>query len=261
RVAVGTGAKSGQGNGTTAASGDDVKDTNGVRMGDVRRNYFKRYPFAKFSDEADQVQNSESTSGGSLNISDPAYKSVTVKCDFFSDKGSLGKKHEHYKQDQQQVSGNVATQRDTAVSKGWVSCKGLPISDTMFQVIDRENKQRLLELFFDPERWMWKETTAEHMKTTSAANSSGAAAETSLQTAFNVVRQTLINVANERASVPTSGQTGGQTFEEAIFIVQQMYKQIFMPMAILLLLPGAVLTQVKGLVSRGFLSGDEDSAN
>src|SRR4029434_2505801 len=108
-LAVGTGAKSGQGNGTTAASGDDVKDTNGVRMGDVRRNYFKRYPFAKFSDEADQVQNSESTSGGSLNISDPAYKSVTVKCDFFSDKGSLGKKHEHYKQDQQQVSGNVAT--------------------------------------------------------------------------------------------------------------------------------------------------------
>jgi hypothetical protein len=260
-LAVGAGTKNGQGNGKATQSGDEVQDTNNVGMGDIRRNYFKRYPFAKFSDEADQVQNGESTGGGSLNISDPAYKSVTVKCDYFSDKGSLGKKHEHYKQDQQQVSGDVATQRDTAISKGWVSSKGLPISDTMYQVIDRENKQRLLELFFDPERWMWKETTTEHMKTTSAANSSGAAAETSFRTAFNVVRQTLINVANERAAVPTSGTTGGQTFEEAVFIVQQMYKQIFVPMAILFLLPGAVLTQVKGLVTRGFLKGDEDSAN
>src|SRR5215813_5810149 len=138
--------QTGKGSTASTASGADVQDTNNVRMGDIRRNYFKRYPFAKFSDEADQVQNGESASGGSLNVSDPAYKSVTVKCDYFSDKGSLGKKHEHYKQDQQQVSGNVASQRDTAITKGWVSCKGLPVSDTMFQVIDRENKQRLLEL-------------------------------------------------------------------------------------------------------------------
>lgn len=248
---------------TGAASTVNVQDVNNVRLGDIRNNYFKRYPFAKFSNDADQVNNGESQTGGSLQISDPAYKQVKVKCDFFSDKGSLGKKHLHYEQNQQQVSGQTASQRDTAVSKGWVSCKGLPISDTMFQIIDRENRQRLLELFFDPERWMWKETAIEHMKSASAANSSGAAAETSFRTSFAVVTDTLINVANERSAVPTSGRGGGgnESFAQAVYVVQQMYRTVFVPMAILLLLPGAILTQTKGLISRTFFGGDEDSIN
>ena len=261
-LAQGSKTGTGAGTGTGAASTVNVQDVNNVRLGDIRNNYFKRYPFAKFSNDADQVNNGESQTGGSLQISDPAYKQVKVKCDFFSDKGSLGKKHLHYEQNQEQVSGQTASQRDTAVSKGWVSTKGLPISDTMFQVIDRENRQRLLELFFDPERWMWKETAMEHMKAASSANSSGAAAETSFRTSFAVVTDTLINVANERSAVPTSGRGGGnESFAQAVYVVQQMYRTVFVPMALLLLLPGAILTQTKGLISRTFFGGDEDSIN
>jgi uncharacterized membrane protein YgcG len=42
--------------------------------------------------------------------------------------------------------------------------------------------------------------------------------------------------------------------------VQKMYKNCFIPMALLFLLPGAILTQVKSLVGFGFFGGrDEDS--
>src|SRR5262249_1660616 len=64
-------------------------------------------------------------------------------------------------------------------------------------------------------------------------------------------------------AVPTSGSggSGNESYGQAIFIVQMMYKTVFLPMALLLLMPGAVMTQVKGLVTRGFLGGDEDAAN
>ncbi len=239
-----------------------VQDVNQWNLITNEKNYGKRFPFARFHRDADRVVNGRSQAGGSLTVPDPAYKSVEVKCDFFSDKGSLGLKHLHYTQDQQQVSGELASQRDSAAAKGWVKCFGLPVSDTTLQIIDRENKQRLLELFFDPERWMWKETAIEQLKTVSTANSTGAAAETSFRAAFDTVKESLINVANERASVPTSGRGGGQqSYGEAIFIVQQMYKTFFLPVAILLLLPGAVMVQMKGMVTHLFLGGDEDSAS
>src|SRR5262249_43509002 len=140
---------------------------------------------------------------------------------------------------------------------------GYPVSDTMFQIIDRENKQRLLEMSFDPQRKVWSETNKGQMQSAAASNSSAAAAETSFNTAFKTINETLINVANERAAVPTSGSggSGNEPYGQATFMVQMMYKTVFLPMALLLLMPGAVMTQVKGLVTRGFLGGDEDAAN
>jgi hypothetical protein len=72
----------------------------------------------------------------------------------------------------------------------------------------------------------------------------------------------LINVANENAATPTSSRAAIKTYAQAIWMVQQMYKQCFIPMAILLLLPGAIITNAKTLVTFGFLSvKDEDTAN
>ncbi len=248
-----------QDKGTTTTA---VNDTNNVRLGDIEENYCKRFPFARHSREADQVNDGSSQSGGSLDVKDPAYKDVEVKCDYFSEEGSIGKEHQHYKQDEEQVSGQVASKRDTAVSKGWIKTYGLPISDTMFQIIDRENRQRFLELFFDPERWMWKETGLEQLKGISAANSTGAGAEATFHAAFQSIKETLINVADDRQALPNSGrESGKRSYSQAIYIVQQLYKTLFVPMAILLLLPGAVLTQVKGLVTRSFLGADEDATN
>src|SRR5262249_23181623 len=171
---------------------------------------------------------------------------------------------EHYNQSFEMGEASAPTQTSAAgATKNSLKTFGYPISDTMFQIIDRENRQRLLELAFDPQRKVWSETNKGQMQSAAASNSTGAAAETSFNTAFKTINESLINVANERAAVPTSGSSAGgnEQYGQAIFIVQMMYKTVFLPMALLLLMPGAVMTQVKGLVTRGFLGGDEDAAN
>ncbi|HNB23649.1 MAG TPA: hypothetical protein PKZ32_14595 [Candidatus Melainabacteria bacterium] len=67
-----------------------------------------------------------------------------------------------------------------------------------------------------------------------------------------------INVANE--AVGTSGSTRApfRPVSQAIGMVQKMYKHVYLPMALLLLLPGAVILQMKLMISQ-FANPDEDS--
>ena len=67
-----------------------------------------------------------------------------------------------------------------------------------------------------------------------------------------------INVANE--AVGTSGSTRApfRPVSQAIGMVQQMYKHVYLPMALLLLLPGAVILQMKLMISQ-FANAEEDS--
>lgn len=65
----------------------------------------------------------------------------------------------------------------------------------------------------------------------------------------------LINVANEASGAGYPGMVMYKTIPEAVSMVQRMYKQVFIPMAILFLLPGAVASQVKGQIGRGFNLG------
>jgi hypothetical protein len=67
-----------------------------------------------------------------------------------------------------------------------------------------------------------------------------------------------INVANE--AVGTSGDTKApfRPVSQAIGMVQTMYRHVYLPMALLLLLPGAVLLQTKIMISQ-FATPDEDS--
>jgi len=239
-------------------------DSNDVTLADIRSSYGKRYPFAAEAAQKDKVSDGSSEDGSSADFRDPAYDSVQWRCMDDRDRGNPPAGDEiHYEQEHCSGEAQLATQRDQeAFRKGWIKCYGLPISDTQFQLIDRERRQRLLELFFDPERWMWKETTVSHLQSTSMSNSVAGAAESSFKAAFGAINETLINVANENSAVSVSaGSNGRRSAAQAVYIVQQMYKQLFVPMALLFLLPGAVLTQVKGLVTRGFLAADEDSAS
>lgn len=67
-----------------------------------------------------------------------------------------------------------------------------------------------------------------------------------------------INVANE--AVGTDGDTRApfRPVSQAIGMVQKMYKHVYLPMALLLLLPGAVLLQMKLMISQ-FATPDEDA--
>jgi len=68
----------------------------------------------------------------------------------------------------------------------------------------------------------------------------------------------LPNVANEATGSACSASQPIKTYNNSIYLVMQAYKNIYLPMAVLLLLPGAVLTQTKGLVSGGILSNQND---
>jgi hypothetical protein len=78
-----------------------------------------------------------------------------------------------------------------------------------------------------------------------AERSSGSAANSIFTTSQNTLQQSLINVANEAAAQPISGDSQTKTLPQAIWMVQQLYKQLFIPMAVLLILPGAIMTQAK----------------
>lgn len=68
----------------------------------------------------------------------------------------------------------------------------------------------------------------------------------------------LINVANENAGQPCGGREPVKIHENAVWMVMQMYKQVYINIALLLLLPGAVMTQAKGMVSHGILGSQND---
>lgn len=73
----------------------------------------------------------------------------------------------------------------------------------------------------------------------------------------------LINVGNFSSGSKCSSSKPVKTHSNAIYIVQQAYSHIYIPIAVLLLLPGAVATQLKSLLSAGILnnSNDEDAVS
>lgn len=160
---------------------------------------------------------------------------------------------------------------------------GMPLSDTQFQILDRENKQRFIELLFDPERYMWLATNTGQMQGAAGANSFAGVAENTFNSAFDRIMQgdgsggggggggsgggggasggSLINLANENALVPCTAGTIPRMTSQACWMVLKMYHQVFVPIGILLLLPGAVITHTKGMVSQGFMLSNEDASS
>jgi len=71
-----------------------------------------------------------------------------------------------------------------------------------------------------------------------------------------------VNVANEAAGTPGSTLTPFRPLSQAIWMVQKMYKQVFMPMALLLLLPGALVLHIKVMIQGGIrVQSDEDAVS
>ncbi len=128
----------------------------------------------------------------------------------------------------------VPTKRDEMINDDTFKTFGYPVSDTQFQVIQRYNQNRMLEQAFDPEKIMWASTATAGMQATSAANSAASASVNQAQSAIDFTKKYLTNFTSE----------AGNRW-------QKIRDQLFIPMAILLLLPGAVLAQVKAIVSQG----------
>ncbi|MBX9937744.1 MAG: hypothetical protein K2Y32_00750 [Candidatus Obscuribacterales bacterium] len=133
---------------------------------------------------------------------------------------------------------------------------GFPITDTSAGILLNQALTRGLERSLDPERLHWNVAGAAGLATAGASNSSAYGGENSLNTLFERIVEAdgsgaLINVANEASG--TGGNVGAlfRTIPDAVGMVMQMYKHVYIPMAILFLLPGAVISQVKGIAARG----------
>jgi hypothetical protein len=170
----------------------------------------------------------------------------------------------------------MSNARDADIFYKPIITYGYPITDDQFQTIDREDNQRFLELLFDPEKVMWAAKTVSQLQQGFSGNALAGAAQNGFGNAVSRMTNgdsnggggssgwlgsgsnigALINVANDSAAA-ASGYTANsqpldKTSQDAVYMVQILYKKVFVPMAILFLLPGAIITQVKSQVSQGF---------
>jgi hypothetical protein len=268
-ICAGAGVASGDGGAMSPSSVVGFSQTEDGDPSDpstIRNNYFKRFPYAKSAADSDVVQDGESTAGTTESYE--AYTQVQKNCDgdgietFCNGLNQSCKSappvlipHIHYKQDSQTATVSLPSRRDSeALHYKLVKTYGLPMSDAQFQIIDRNNKQRLLELMFDPERWMWAELASAQLQSSNIANGLGGSAQSTFEQAYDSMNTVLLNVANEKA---VEGSSGGGV-QAAVRLVQQAYQQIFMPIALLLLLPGVLLTQLKGMMGVAFFGRDDD---
>lgn len=139
------------------------------------------------------------------------------------------------------ATSKVPTKRDTGITKHRLQTFGLPISDTQFQMIHRMDQQIMLEEMFDPERVMWLAASMGTSQAQDASNSCANMARNQGASAIDYVACSIYNF-----TVDDNNKWN------------KIRNQLFLPMAILLLLPGAVLAQVRVIVAAGMpiIGGD-----
>jgi len=172
-------------------------------------------------------------------------------------------KYKGYKQKSKSVSTKVDNAADGPMIKQLRrGMNGLPITNSQFAILAGSAPQLALDRILDPKGWKYAARQIHQTQQAQGADSQALAAEASGDAAFQSMMLSLINVANESAAARTEANATYKTPSQVIWMVQQMFKQCYLPMAWLLLLPGAILTQVKGYVTFGILgSQDEDSAS
>jgi len=128
----------------------------------------------------------------------------------------------------------VPTMRDQGIQRWPLKTFGYPISDTQYQVLHRYDQNIMLEQLFDPEKVIWVINAMGMIQTQSAANSAANLARNQSSSAIEYAEKYLPNFT-------TQAGNRWNTIRDKLFV----------PMAVLLLLPGAVLAQVKAIVAQG----------
>lgn len=145
---------------------------------------------------------------------------------------------------------NPAAFRDTPYMTG------APPSDLVSHSATLSAWQRTAESLLNPSFQTHQASLQGHLQ--AAAGGAGDAAANFFECSMNCCTKSLINVANEAAAVPVTGNASSKTLPQVVWMVQQLYKHVYIPMALLLLLPGAVLTQTKSLVAIRYKNTERD---
>jgi hypothetical protein len=132
--------------------------------------------------------------------------------------------------------------------------KGAPASDLVTHEITLAAAQRAAEQLINPSFMSSQAALQGQVQLDGqAANSAGNA---QFGANLKTVSQSLINVANENAGEPVAADAATKTLPQAIWMVQQIFRKVFLPIAVLLILPGAVLTQTVGMIN-GAIAGTD----
>jgi len=136
---------------------------------------------------------------------------------------------------------------------------GIRATDTSNQIMLLNIATKFADEALAPSRWYQPAQAMQQAIFQQASEASADAAESAFDASLSEAKTALTNVANENAAQPGSPDAVTKTLPQVIWMVQQMYKQVYIPIAVLLLLPGALLTQMKSMVSFGLLNQSEDS--
>lgn len=134
------------------------------------------------------------------------------------------------------------------------------ITNQDFGAIMSARAEMVAQLRNQPDRWRQAMQSALNQKESVTSDNAAQGAEQNLNASWDTVALPLINIANEDAWQPTDPENPWKSYAQAAWMAGQMYKQVYIPMAILLLLPGAVLTQVKIIAKVGVLPADMANA-
>lgn len=131
---------------------------------------------------------------------------------------------------------------------------GAPPSDLVQHALRLSASQKTAEKMLDPSFQSAQAAYQGTMQQTADATSDDAAG--GFESNLHSTADPIPNVANEIEATPTDGKQAKRTVSQAIWIVQAMYKQFFMPFSLLLLLVGAVVTQTSNFVGGSFLKSE-----
>ncbi len=125
---------------------------------------------------------------------------------------------------------------------------GVRLTDTAAKLTLSDLSQTIGERMLSPDRWVKTAQTAMQANHQLTAESTTSVASLAIQTNLTQIRGHLINVANEAAA-------GNDPLGRVVRKTQIIWKTVYLPMSILLLLLGAILTFGKVIVQFGFNIG------
>jgi hypothetical protein len=126
---------------------------------------------------------------------------------------------------------------------------GKILSDTGTQASLLSMTNQLIDMGTSPQAWDQASKGAMWAQAQNASDATASSAQNSFQSNIDSLMQTLPNVANEESGTPGAANAALKPLTQALWMVQQIYKLVFVPMAILFVLTGAIVTQVKAYIS------------
>lgn len=122
---------------------------------------------------------------------------------------------------------------------------------------------QLIDLSTAPSAWDQASKGMMWSRAQNISDATASSAQQSFETNVSMLMQTLPNIANEQSGTPGVVTGTLKPLSQALWMVQEMLKHVYIPMAILFLLPGAVVTQVKAYVSYSMVKtqDEEDGAS